>query len=462
MLHYKNKADQEASLTANKTHIGDKISNPYRYVTSLFLGVMLLGSFLLSLPIATRSGESTPYIDALFTAVSAVAITGLTTVDTHLHWSIFGQTVIIILCQLGGLGIMTFTTLVAVLFGRRIGLQDRLSLQASMEEGSIQGLIKLVKRIVLFTFVIEFIGGIIYTIQLYPYFHEMSLYYGFYQSVSAFCNAGFVFFDNTLPYVMVNDWLYTLNTSILIFLGGLGFTVIFDVTKNYKRGFSYFSLHSKVMLVGSLSLVLISIIMIGILEWNNPATLGALNWSGKLQSTIFQAITPRSGGLATIDYGTMFNNTQLFTIWLMFIGAGPGSTGGGVKVTTIVVLLLAGLAIFKGRKEVRLFERRVPHIIVYRALTTMLFSMILVLMGTFFLASFERFSMLHIMFEVTSAFATVGLSMGITPELSTPSKFVLIVLMYAGRVGMITFIGSLALRYRRKDRINYPEGHIIV
>lgn len=242
MLHYKNRADQD-SLTANKTHIGDKISNPYRYVTSLFLGVMLLGSFLLSLPIATRSGESTPYIDALFTAVSAVAITGLTTVDTHLHWSIFGQTVIIILCQ----------------------------------------------------------------------------------------------------------------------LGGLGFTVIFDVTKNYKRGFSYFSLHSKVMLVGSLSLVLISIIMISILEWNNPATLGALNWSGKLQSTIFQAITPRSGGLATVDYGTMFNNTQLFTIWLMFIGAGPGSTGGGVKVTTIVVLLLAGLAIFKGRKEVRLFERRVPY-----------------------------------------------------------------------------------------------------
>ncbi len=458
MLQYKNTANQEVPARP----IGAKIGNPYRYVSFLFIGVMLIGSLLLSLPIATRSGESTPYIDALFTAVSAVAITGLTTVDTHLHWSTFGQIVIIVLCQLGGLGIMTFTTLVAVLFGRRIGLQDRLSLQASMEEGSFQGLIRLVKRIVFFTFTTEFVGGIIYTIQLYPYFQEQSLYYGFFQSVSAFCNAGFVFFDNTLPYKMVDDWLYTLNTSALILIGGLGFTVIFDVSKNYKRGFPYFSLHSKLMLYGSLGLVLVGVFMIGLLEWNNPATLGALSMSGKIQAIIFQAITPRSGGLATLDYNTMFDNTQLFTIWLMFIGAGPGSTGGGVKVTTIVVLLLAGLAIFKGRKEVRLFERTVPHTIVYRALTTMLFSMILVLVGTFLLASLESFSMLHIMFEVTSAFATVGLSMGITPELSTPSKMVLIVLMYAGRVGMITFIGSLALRYRRKDRINYPEGHIIV
>lgn len=436
--------------------------NPYRLMAMSFAFVMLIGSILLSLPIATKSGISTNYTDALFTAVSAVGVTGLAVVDTYEHWSVFGQVVIGILIQLGGLGIMTFSTLIAAVLGRRIGLRDRLVLQEAMGQSGMHGMVKLVLRIVKFTFAIEFIGGVVYSYQLYEYLGVASVYYGFLQAISTFCNAGFVFFDSSLPYMMVGNWLFTLNSCIMIIVSGVGFTVIFDVLKNYRRGMVYLTLHSKVILWGTFWLLFISFVMILFLEWNNVATMGEMTINNKIEAAFFQSAASRTAGIATLDIGAMRPTTLMVEMLMMFIGGGPTSTAGGVKISTIVVVFVAALAVFRGKTEVELYERRIPHPVVYRAIGTILFSISIILVGTFIIAAIEPFDFIGILFEVTSALGTVGLTTGITEELSAGSKWVLIFIMYAGRVGILTLLGSLAMKDHGKARITYPEGHVII
>lgn len=446
----------------NRNKVEALMDNPYRVLALSFAIVMLIGSIILSLPIATRTGVSTSYVNALFTSVSCVAVTGLSVVDTYKHWSTFGQIIMVILIQLGGLGIITFTTLIATVVGRKIGLRERLMIQETMGQGGIRGLIRLVIKIIKFTFFVEFIGGIVYSIQLFPYYGTDAIYYGFTQAISSFCNAGFVFFDNNMPYQMVGDWLFTINTCVLIIIGGIGFLVIFDVMKNWRRGFVYFSLHTKVMLVSTAILLVGSFVLILMLEWTNPLTLGHMAFFDKIQAGIFQAVTPRTAGLATINYGDMHDNTIFLTIILMFIGAGPASTGGGVKVATMVVVFLAAINLFTGKQDIQLFERTISPQAVYRAMATILFSLCLILAGTFLLTSLEHMKFIDIMFEVTSAFGTVGLSTGITASLSVTSKWILIFIMYSGRVGILTVIGSLAMKNHSSQLISYPEGHIIV
>ncbi len=438
------------------------VDNPYRILALSFALVMLLGSFLLSLPIAVNEGETTSYVDALFTSVSCVSVTGLTTLNTYTHWSIFGQVVMAVLIQIGGLGIMTFTTLLAAMFGRRIGLRDRLTLQQEMGTTGLRGMVKLVVRIVRLTFILEVVGGLIYVYQLYPYLGSSAIYYGLMQGLSAFCNGGFVFFDINLHYALVGDWLFTINTCVLIILGGIGFTVIIDVLNNWKRGFTYFSLHTKVMLVATAYLLLFSFLIILLLEWNNPGTLGPLSLTDKIQASIFQAVTPRSGGVFTLDFGAMYPSTLFFIILLMFIGGGPGSTAGGVKLSTVVLIFVASMTLFRGRTEVQLYERRINYTLVYRALGTVLFSVSIIIVCAFILEAIESISLFSIFFEVTSALGTVGLSTGITSELSTSSKWILIIIMYAGRVGILTLIGSITLKNRKKTLITYPEEHLII
>lgn len=436
--------------------------NPYRLMALSFAVVMFIGSLLLSLPMATNSGVSTAYIDALFTSVSAVGVTGLAVVDTHEHWSVFGQIIIVILIQLGGLGIMTFSTLIAAVLGRRIGLRDRLILQESMGQSGIHGMVKLVLRIVKFTFMIEFVGAIIYTYQFYEYLGSSAMYYGFLQAVSTFCNAGFIFFDSSLPYAMANNWLFSLNSSIMVLLSGIGFTVIFDVLKNYRRGLVYLTLHSKVILWGTFWLVLFSFVMILFLEWNNAGTMGSLPLTEKIQTAFFQAASSRTAGLTTLQMGEMRPTTLMVEMLMMFIGGGPTSTAGGVKISTMAIVFVAAFAVFRGKTEVELYERRIPHPVVYRAIGTILFSISLIMVGTFIIAAIETKDFISILFEVTSALGTVGLTTGITESLSGPSKWVLIFIMYAGRVGIITLLGSLAMKDHRKANISYPEGHVII
>lgn len=436
--------------------------NPYRTIAFAFLFTMLAGSFLLMLPIATREGQTTTYVDALFTSVSAVAITGLSPVDVHLHWTLFGQVIIVFLIQLGGLGVLTFTTLVAVILGRKIGVQARLNLQTSMDEHSLHGMVRLVIRIVGLTFAMEGVGAVLYAIQLYPYLGSSAIYYGIFQSISAFCNAGFVFFDNALVYEMVDDTFFSFHTSVLIIIGGIGYSVLFDLYKNRNRSFHWLSLQSKIMLVGTGLLISFGFFFILLVEWNNVGTIGNLSFLGKVDAALLQAVTPRTAGLATVDYTAMHTNTVLLTIFLMFLGGGPGSTAGGIKITAAAILLVSSLSICLGHREVRVFKRTISPDLQHRAMAGALFASLFLSVGTFLLASFEDAPILAIVFEVVSAFSNVGLSMNLTPTLSVPSKLVLIILMYAGRIGVMTLIASFIMKNRRIEHIRYPHENIML
>ncbi len=436
--------------------------NPYRILALSFLVAMTIGSLLLMLPMATAPGEHTRFVDAAFTAVSCVSVTGLATVDTYTHWTLFGRVIMTILIQLGGLGIMTFTTLVAIVFGQRIGLKSRLLLQEDLGQEGLRGLMRIARRVAYLTFGAEFIGGVIYVIQLKPYIGNEAYYVGFMQAISSFCNAGFVFFDNNLPYDMVTDWLFTIDTCGLIILGGFGYMAIFDIIQNWRRGFVYFSLHTKVMIYGTVALIVLGTIGILGMEWSNPGTLGPLSVPDKIQAAFFQAVTPRTAGLATIDYGKVHANTAFLTIILMFIGAGPNSTGGGVKISTMTVVWAAAISIFSNRNDVELFQRKLAAEQIYRAFATVLFSSILIMFATGLLAWVEPHRFVDILFEVTSAFGTVGLSRGLTPDLTELSKWTLIVVMYTGRIGVLTLIGALAMRRKRPNPVTYPEGNVLL
>ncbi|WP_298705184.1 TrkH family potassium uptake protein, partial [uncultured Veillonella sp.] len=339
------------------------VRNPQRMLALSFAALMIVGGILLSLPIATVDGSSTHWVDAFFVAVSCASVTGLTPVDTFHHWNVFGQTIMIILIQIGGLGTMTFTTLIFLILRKRVGLENRLLLQEDVGLENID-FRTVLKQVVGLTFGVELVGGVIYTLVLYPYLGAEAIYYGFYQSVSSFCNAGFVFFDNTLPYELVHNWGFTLNTSVLILIGGFGYMASFDILKNYKRGFTFLSLHTKVMLVGNAALVLGGTALLCLLEWHG--VLENFSILNKVQAALMQAVTPRTAGLPTLDYSQFHPVTTFITIILMFIGAGPNSTGGGVKISTVAVLWATAYSVFTNKTRVQLFNRSLSQSLIIK------------------------------------------------------------------------------------------------
>ena len=405
--------------------------NPYRLLALSFLAVMTVGTLLLMLPIASTQGQGTTLVDAAFTAVSCVSVTGLTTVDTYYHWSLFGKIVMVILIQLGGLGIVCFTTIIAVLLGKRVGLKNRLLLSEDVGQDGMAGLLHVTKKLTIYTLAIECIGGILYAIQLHPYIGDDSLYIGFMQAISTFCNAGFIFFDNNLPYKMVGDVLFNINTIALIIIGGFGYLAAFDIWSHRKvRRFVDLKLHTKIMLVGTTILILLgTIIFLGV-EWSNPKTFGSLPIWNKIMASLFQAITPRTAGIATVDYNALHPITLFVTIILMFIGAGPNSTGGGVKISTVAVTILASRTLFNNRPDTEIFERRISLVTVLKANGIIFLSLLLILIATCYLAWDEPYDFIRLLFEVTSAFGTVGLTTGITSDLSESSKWVLMLVMF--------------------------------
>ena len=437
--------------------------NPYRLLALSFLGVMIIGTMLLMLPISSAHGQTTALVDAAFTAVSCVSVTGLATVDTYYHWSLFGKIVMVILIQLGGLGIVSFTTIIALLLGKRVGLKNRLLLSEDVGQEGMTGLLHITKKLTLYTFAIEIIGGIIYTIQLYPYIGHAALYIGIMQAISTFCNAGFVFFDNDLPYAMVGDVLFNINTMALIVIGGFGYLAAFDIWSHRKvRRFVDLKLHTKIMLVGTILLIFLgAIIFLGV-EWSNPKTFGPLPIWNKIMASLFQAITPRTAGIATVDYNALHPITLFVTIILMFIGAGPNSTGGGVKISTVAVAILSSCTLFNNRPDTEIFERRISLVTVLKANGIIFLSILLVLLATCYLAWDEPYDFIRLLFEVTSAFGTVGLTTGITPNLSESSKWVLMLVMFTGRVGVMTVIGTWALRTAPTKPIGYAEENVLL
>ena len=451
---------EKEHLTPRSLHAIAAI-NPYRWLAISFIGVIIVGTILLMLPISSADHRMTSIIDALFTATSCVSVTGLTVVDTYTHWSLVGQLIMIVLIQIGGMGTMVLSTVILLVLRKRIGLENRLLIQADTGD-TRNSIVLLVKRIVTLTVVVEMIGAIGYIWQLYPYLGSSSFYYGTLQSISTFCNAGFVFFDNALPYNMISDWAFTLITCTLISIGGFGYMALYDIGHNGYKGIRHLELHTRIMLYGQVVLVVLGTVFIAMLEWSNGETLGQLAYLDRWQAALFQAITPRTAGLATIDYSAVHPITAFVTIILMFIGAGPNSTGGGVKISTIAIIWAVSTHIFNRRTDVVLGKSSIANDTIYRACGIVFFSTLCILLGTCVLAWQEPYPFLSLLFEVQSAFSTVGLSMGITPYLDTCSKWVLIIIMFTGRIGVLTLIGTFALRRKAQDPIAYPEGHIVL
>lgn len=415
---------------------------------------------MLSLPIASKS-EPLGYLDAVFTATSAVCVTGLIVVDTLTQFSFFGQVVIIILIQLGGLGLMTMATMMAVLLGKRISFRNRLIMQEALNQFSLAGMVRLVKAVGLVTVLFEGIGAIILALRFLPDFGwPKGLWYGIFHSISAFCNAGFDLlggFRNLEPYAA--DWVVNSVVMVLIVSGGIGFSVIAELWDKSQAKDHRLSLHTRLVLSITLLLVVVGTGFILIVEWNK--ILKGLPLSNKFLLALFQAVSPRTAGFSTVPLNNLHSATALMITILMFIGASPGSTGGGIKTTTFGTLVLLVISSVRGHDEVRLFERRIPEDTVKRAVAIIAIGFTLVLVVTMIISLSDGLPLLPALFEATSAFATVGLSLGITPMLSTLAKITLALTMFAGRVGPMSL--ALALMHDRVNaRISYPEEKIIV
>lgn len=450
--------------------LGTKFSNlmdisewrltPYQILVLGFAGLILAGALLLMTPQASVTGQSLNFIDALFTATSAVCVTGLVVVDTGTYFSLFGQLVIIFLIQGGGLGIVTMATLMALLIRRKINLRERLIMQEALNQMTVSGVVRLTQYIILVTLLIEFIGGTILAIRWYPELGSQGIYFGYWHAVSSFCNAGFDLFGHFGSITRyVEDITINLTISSLIILGGIGFTVIFDVWDNHK--WKKFSLHTKLVLITTGCLLLFGTVVIFLLEMNNPNTLQPLSWQGKILGSYFQSVSARTAGYNTVDLGQLHDATIFFLVLLMFIGASPTSTGGGIKTTTFGVLLAAVWALVTGKPDAELFKRRVSQQLIYKAFSVIMIAATLVIFVTMMMSITEQASFLQILFEVVSAFGTVGLTTGITPNLTDGGKMWIIMTMFAGRVGPVTLALALALR-KQRGVVQYPEGKIII
>ncbi|MGI6093021.1 MAG: TrkH family potassium uptake protein [Negativicutes bacterium] len=444
---------------ANLLDISQWKLTPYQILVLGFAGLIFFGAILLSLPNASATVERLGFIDALFTATSAVCVTGLAVVDTGTRFSIFGQVVILFLIQAGGLGIMTMATLMALLMRKKIQLRERLIMQEALNQLTVAGIVRLTKYIIKATLLVEFIGGTILAIHWYGEFGLKSIYFGYWHAISAFCSAGFDLFGDFRGYTRyVDDITVNLVITSLIILGSIGFTVISDVVAN--RSFSRFSLHTKIVLTATGVLIASGTLVILLLELNNPATISELSWKGKLLGSYFQAVT-RTAGLNTLNIGELTNATLLFLMILMFIGASPASTGGGIKTTTVSVVVAAVWAHISGKQDAELFGRRISPSSVYKAFSLVFISVALIIFFTMMMSITEKAEFLNLLFEVVSAFGTVGLSTGITPTLTSLGKLWLIFAMFAGKVGPVTVALALALRKRKAD-IQYPEGRVII
>ncbi len=435
--------------------------NPPRVLALGFAGLILLGAILLNLPIATNTGESIGFLDALFTSASSVCVTGLVVVNTGEYWSLFGQIVIICLIQMGGLGFMTMATLVALILGKKITLKERLIIKEQLNQETMSGLVKLTKYIIISTFAIEGIGAIFLSTRFIPrYGLVKGIWFSIFHAISAFCNAGFDITGNSIvPFV--GDIVVNLTICFLIIFGGLGFLVYIDVSK--KRRFNRFSLHTKLVLVITLILIVVSTILIYLIEWDNPGTLNSLSLKDRALASFFQAVVPRTAGFNSVNMSKLEDTTVFIMIILMFIGGSPISTAGGIKTTTFGAIFLTTISVIKGDRDVVVFNKRISQEIINRSLAILSVGIILVVVVSMVLTISEDAVFLDLLFETTSAFGTVGLSRGITPNLTIFGKILIILTMYSGRVGPLTMAFAFAKKQKTKsNNYRYSEGNLFV
>lgn len=436
-----------------------------------FAVLILLGTLLLTLPISSKSGNFTPIPDALFTATSATCVTGLIVLDTGTYFSTFGQVVILALIQIGGLGFMTMAIMMSIFIKRHITPRERLLTAQSLGLSNAGGMVKLVKRILVGTFSIEAIGAAVLATQFIPIFGlGKGLYYGIFHSISAFCNAGFDLLDGTSGYgggfsSMVSlRGNYVIGTTImlLIIIGGIGF-IVWDDIVNFITEKKRFSVYSKFILALSISLILGGTLILLICEWNNKSTIADMSIGDKIYSCLFQSVTTRTAGVDMINNAAMTEPSKLVSIILMFIGGASGSTAGGIKVATFGILIFATVSVLRGQNEMVVCKRAISRETIIRALTVSIIDLAAVIFVALLISVVDGFGIIESLYEAVSGIATVGLSLGVTPNLSTVCELAIILLMFFGRVGIITITYSFLLkRSRRKNLINYPDINMMV
>ncbi len=434
---------------------------PPRILAIGFAFIILIGAVLLSLPIASANGTSLPFIDALFTATSATCVTGLVVVDTGTYFSLFGQIVILMMIQVGGLGFMTMATLFAILLKKKISLRERLILQEAMNQISMEGIVRLIRKVVLFSLIIEAFGAVLFTIR---WSLDMGLskavYFGVFHAISLFNNAGFDLFGEFRSLTgYVTDPMVNAVATGLIILGGLGFVVLSDLVEFPK--IKRLSLHSKVVLSMTCFLLFTGTLVIFIFEYTNTKTLTPLNFTGKVMASFFQSVTTRTAGANTLDIAGLRQASQFFIVLLMFIGGSPGSTAGGIKTTTFTTLVGAMIAMVRGKEDIILFRFRLAQDRIYKAITLTITALILIIVVSMILSTTEDYPFLMILFETTSAFGTVGLSTGLTPHLSVVGEIMIMLTMFVGRLGPVTMAYALG-NTNTKKLYRHPEGKIII
>lgn len=440
------------------------LQHPARLALGSFAGVILLATGLLSLPAATQSGQRAPFIDALFTSTSAVCVTGLVTVDTGSYWSGFGQGVILVAIKIGGLGIMTLASILGLAMSRRLGLTQRMLAADEARAGGLGDVRHMLRTILVVSTVTEAAIASVLFWRLLAHHDNVAtaLWHSVFYGVSAFNNAGFSPDPNGIVPFAADPW-FRVPIAAGVFIGALGFPVFLNLIRSWRRPRDW-SLHTKLTLVMVTVLSLVSATLLALFEWNNPETLGAYHGSTRFFQTLFISVNQRSGGFAGINHGAMHEHTWLLEDVLMFIGGGSGGTAGGIRVTTLAVLLLAIWAEARGRRDIEAFGKRIGTEVLRLSVAVTLVSLAIVIVGTGVVlaqTTKQGFTLDQVLFEVVSGFATCGLSTGITPSLPESAKLTLTILMYVGRVGSVTIVAALALNRQRRV-IRYPSERPLI
>ena len=433
-----------------------------------FVILIFVGTFLISLPISNSNGEWLGFVNSFFTSTSAVCVTGLIVVDTTMQFTLFGKFVILFLIQIGGLGIIATTSLIFLMLRKKISLNNRMALQESINKETIQGVVKFIKKTIIISLSIEAVGAILllYSTISYSGNFWQGLFYAVFMSISAFCNAGFDILGTESSqfsslYSFASNITMLLPIMMLIVIGGIGFVVLIDGFKNYRN-----KQHTKVVIFMTSVLILGGAIIFLICEWNNPNTIGNMSFGEKLLNAFFQSISPRTAGMATMDQASLTEMGKITTMALMFIGGSPNSTAGGLKTTTLFILIIFMFKLPNAKGDIRLKDKKISRKLVYKAIRIMMYTLLSIIIAIVLIRIVEPSSIgfEDIVFECISAISTVGLTLGITPILSGFSKTVLILLMFIGRVGLTTIGMAIASRNLNpvNDEIEYPTTDLII
>lgn len=442
--------------------------SPTQVLAFGFPMIMLIGALLLMLPISSASGEVTPPLAAAFTSVSATCVTGLVVVDTGTYWSTFGHVVMLLLVQIGGLGFMTIAVMLSMLVRRRVTPRERMLIAQSYGLDSVENMTTLVKRIVIGTLAFEVAGALILATQFVPVFGwGRGLWYGLFHSVTAFCNAGFDLLggyggEYTSLISFADNPVISLTIILLIFIGGIGFLVWSDII-NFVRLRKRISVYSRFVVILATAFLLGGALLFLVFEWNNPDTLGGMSFGNKLVAALFQSMTLRTAGFATVDNSLLTDPSKLLGIVLMIIGGASGSTAGGVKLVTVGIVVLTVVRTLTGHREINLMGRRITPVQFMQAAVLVFLQIAVILVGTIILVGHGGADPMAALYEVTSAAGTVGISFGLTPSLGVVEKIALMVHMYFGRVGILTVTYAFSLgQSREKDCITYPDANLLI